>query len=116
MSKSKGDYQCPYCGAAIYDDDRVFVDEYDAEEECPECEKKFLVSGAVSVSYTATGDCKLAGMLPHQLKQLDMLCLRDKPEQDYECVKCKRVFYHFQMPDGQFPKIAENEFIYEVTK
>lgn len=52
------DFDCPYCGEGYdYCDDPI-SDGDTVEFECSECEKTFVISASVSISYTAhKADC-----------------------------------------------------------
>jgi hypothetical protein len=106
---SEGDFKCPYCKCAIYDEDRDYCDGDSHETECPECAKKFSIYGYFSPHYRAEGDCRLTGEMPHRLEK-DWLKLETFGQQ-YTCAGCGQEYYDPHLAGGKYEKLKEGEYI-----
>lgn len=108
---SNGNWTCPYCNAEIYEDDnRDFYEEGHHQVDCPECEKKCIVTTWISVDHYSKGSCELNNEMPHVLyKEFDFGGGAAK----FECRKCKADFYDHDLPGGKYPKLKEGDFVME---
>ena len=61
---------CPYCGHEESDSWEIAGDDDCGETECGSCDKKYLFSRSVSVSYSTTKSPCLNGEAPHDFKEI----------------------------------------------
>lgn len=105
------DPKCPYCSHTIDTDERY--EDGEDEIECGECEKKLILNTSISIDHEVQGDCRLNNELPHVLVEEPMCFLDSKPTGRFNCKKCKKLFYDFQMPGAAYPCLKVGDFVIE---
>lgn len=95
---------CPYCD---HENAQDYDEGVDMLAVCDKCEREFIIEKDVVVSciYTTFGlNCAV-----HKLK----LLYETKRSKQFYCIECKRKYYDWELPNGEFPKLTEKQFTME---
>lgn len=108
MSREKK--KCPWCDYGLEDlwEYGLENDGDQAEVQCPNCDKRLMISLSVSYDYTieATG-CEM-----HRLKLSDHWWEGAFDFVEFKCADCKENFYDWHLPGGKYPRIKPGHYYF----
>lgn len=107
----ENDIICPYCDKEQEKDRSTHRKEYLYDLICQYCEKKFDVELYEKLEYSTEGNCRTNNELPHILIQINEWLGLPENKKEYECSKCFSGYYEWQLSNGKYPKLKENEYV-----